>query len=39
MPKGWVFDSSSLVVLGRIKALDLISLLPGRIVIPKAVAG
>jgi len=38
MRKGWVFDSSPLVVLGKIKALELIALLPGRIVVPKAVA-
>lgn len=30
MPRGWVFDSAGLIILGRIEALDIVNQLPGK---------
>src|ERR1043166_7621282 len=37
MPEGWVFDSSPLIVLGKIDALELVAHLTGRKLIPSQV--
>lgn len=37
MNKGWVFDSSPLIILGKIGRLDLIEDLPGTLYVPLAV--
>ena len=37
MPEGWVFDSSPLIVLGKIQSLELLTRLPGTTIVPKSV--
>lgn len=38
MPKGWVFDSSVLIVFGKVGCLELLGQLPGKLLVPMGVA-